>query len=78
MSSERQTVAACVFQGHAAGHDCHGCPLVQVLVRRVRELGIEDAPAYVDRERAKYRALARVLNCPDPAWTAPRLLTTLI
>jgi|tagenome__1003787_1003787.scaffolds.fasta_scaffold15763319_1 hypothetical protein len=65
MSSERQTVAACVFQGHpAAGHDRHECPLVQVLTRRVRAAGIEDSPAYVDRELDKYRALARVLSCP--------------
>jgi hypothetical protein len=39
MSSARQTVAACVFQGHAAaGHDCHECPLVQVLMRRFATL----------------------------------------
>ena len=67
MISERQTVAACVFQGHAAGHDCRECPLVQVLVRRVRALGIEDSPALVDRELDKYRSLARVLNCPQLA-----------
>ena len=67
MISERQTVAACVFQGHAAGHDCRECPLVQVLLRRVRDLGIEDSPAHVDRELDKYRALARVLNCPQLA-----------
>jgi hypothetical protein len=65
MSSERQTVAACVFQGHAAaGHERHECPLVQVLTRRVRAGGIEDSPAHVDRELDKYRALARVLSCP--------------
>ena len=62
-----QTVAACVFQGHAAGHDCRECPLVQVLVRRVRDLGIEDSPAHVNRELDKYRSLARVLNCPQLA-----------
>ena len=67
MSSDRQTVAACVFQGHAAGHDCHGCPLVQVLMRRVRDLGIEDSPIHVGRELDKYRALARVLRCPSLA-----------
>ena len=65
MSSERRTVAACVFQGHAAaGHDRHECPLVQVLTRRVRDGEIEDSPAHVDRELDKYRALARVLSCP--------------
>ena len=65
--SYHQTVEACVFQGHAAGHDCRECPLVQVLVRRVRNLGIEDSPAHVDRELDKYRALARVLNFQMPA-----------
>jgi hypothetical protein len=65
MSSERQTVAACVFQDHAAaGHERHECPLVRVLTRRVRAAGIEDSPAYVDRELDRYRALARVLSCP--------------
>lgn len=64
MSGERQTVVACVFQGHAAGHDRHECPLVQVLTRRIRNAGIEDSPAYVAREFDKYRALARVLSCP--------------
>lgn len=65
MNGERQTVAACVFQGHAAaGHERHECPLVQVLTRRVRAVGIEDSPAYVDRELDRYRALARVLRCP--------------
>jgi hypothetical protein len=65
MSSARQTVAACVFQGHAAaGHDCHECPLVQVLMRRVRDLGIDESPFHAGRELDKYRALARVLGCP--------------
>jgi len=65
MSSERQTVAACVFQGHAAaGHDRHECPLVQVLTRRVRDRKIENSPAHIDRELDKYRALAGVLSCP--------------
>lgn len=63
MKCDRQTVAACVFQGHEAGAG-HACPLVQVLVRRVRNLGIEDIPAYVDRELDKYRSVARVLDCP--------------
>ena len=62
MSSERQTVAACVFQGHAAAG--HECPLVRVLTRRVCAAGIQDSPAYVARELDKYRALARVLSCP--------------
>lgn len=65
MSCDRNTVAACVFQGHDAamqGH--HACPLVQTLARRVRNLGIEDVPASLDRELNKYRAVARVLACP--------------
>jgi hypothetical protein len=37
---------------------------VQVLVRRIRNLGIDDVPAYVDRELDKYRDVARVLDCP--------------
>ena len=65
MSCDRDTVAACVFRGHAAAtHGRHECPLVQALARRVRNLGIEDVPAYVDRELDKYRAVARVLDCP--------------
>ena len=65
MTCDRQTVAACVFRGHdAPGHGQHECPLVQVLVRRLRNLGIDDVPAYVDRELDKYRSVARVLDCP--------------
>jgi hypothetical protein len=65
MTCDRHTVAACVFQGHdAPAHDRHECPLVQVLVRRLRNLGIDDVPAYVDRELDKYRSVARVLDCP--------------
>ena len=65
MKCDRRTVAACVFQGHEApAHGRHECPLVQVLVRRVRNLGIDDVPAYVDRELDKYRSVARVLDCP--------------
>lgn len=64
MNCNQQTVATCVFRGHAAAHDRQQCPLVQVLVRRLRNLGIEDAPAYVDRELDKYRSVARVLDCP--------------
>lgn len=65
MNCDRDTVAACVFHGHdAATDDRHECPLAQVLMRRVRNLGIEDEPAQVDRELDKYRDIARVLNCP--------------
>ena len=64
MNCDPQTVAACVFQGHSAAHERHECPLVQMLVRRLHNLGIEDTPAYVDRELDKYRPVARVLGCP--------------
>jgi hypothetical protein len=65
MKCDRRTVAACVFQGHEApAHGRHECPLVQVLMRRVRNLGIDEVPAYVDRELDKYRSVARVLDCP--------------
>jgi len=65
MSCDHRTVAACVFQGHeGAALGRHECPLVQVLARRVHKLGIEDEPACVDRELNKYRAIARVLDCP--------------
>lgn len=62
MSSDRRTVAACVFQGHAmAGHEC---PLAQALARRLLEGEIADSPNCVEREVCKYRAIARVLGCP--------------
>ena len=64
MNCDPQTVAACVFQGHSAVHERHECPLVQMLVRRLHNLGIENTPAYVDRELDKYRPVARVLGCP--------------
>ena len=64
MTCDPQTVAACVFQGHAGAHDQRQCPLVQMFTRRLHNLGIEDAPAQVDRELDKYRAVARVLHCP--------------
>jgi hypothetical protein len=64
MNCDPQTVAACVFQGHAGAHDQGQCPLVQMLTRRLYNLGIEDAPAQVDRELDKYRSVARVLGCP--------------
>ena len=63
MNCDPQTVAACVFQGHSAAHGRHECPLVQMLVRRLHNLGIEDSPAHVDRELDKYRPVARVLGC---------------
>ena len=65
MSCDHPTVAACVFHGHeGAALGRHECPLVQVLARRVHKLGIEDEPVCVDRELNRYRAVARVLDCP--------------
>ena len=64
MNCDPQTVAACVFQGHSGAQQQHDCPLVQMLIRRLRNLGIEDNPAYVDRELDRYRPVARVLGCP--------------
>jgi hypothetical protein len=64
MNCDPQTVATCVFQGHSGARQQHDCPLVQMLVRRWRNLGIEDNPAYVDRELDRYRPVARVLGCP--------------
>jgi hypothetical protein len=62
MSSDRRTVAACVFQGHAlAGHEC---PLAQALARRLLEGEIADSPNCVEREVCKYRSVARVIGCP--------------
>ena len=59
------TVAACVFRGHETpAHDRQGCPLVQALVRRLQDLEIADMPGDVERELDKYRAVARVLDCP--------------
>jgi hypothetical protein len=65
MSSDRRTVAACVFQGHVAvGHGRHECPLVQALARRLLDGEIAGAPECMEREVFKYRAVARVIACP--------------
>jgi hypothetical protein len=65
MSSDRWTVAACVFQGHAAeGHGRHECPLAQALARRLLDGEIAGSPQCVEREICKYRAVARVIACP--------------
>ena len=62
MSSDRRTVAACVFQGHAlAGNEC---PLAQALARRLLEGDIADSPNCVEREVSKHRTVARVIGCP--------------
>lgn len=61
-SNDRRTVAACVFQGHAAvGHEC---PLVQVLARRLLDGEVAHSPESVEREVCKYRTVGRVLACP--------------
>ena len=60
--SDRRTVAACVFQGHAlAGHEC---PLAQSLARRLLDSDVADSPRCVEREVGKYRTVARVIGCP--------------
>jgi hypothetical protein len=65
MSSDRWTVAACVFQGHMAeAHGRHECPLAQALARRLLDADIATAPECVEREVCKYRAVARVIACP--------------
>jgi len=77
MSSDRRTVAACVFQGHiAAGHDRHECPLVQALARRLLDGEIADAPDCVEREVCKYRTVARVIGCPLLARITQAALTS--
>jgi hypothetical protein len=74
-----RTVAACVFRGHeTTKHDRHGCPLVQALARRVRDPGIAGAPEQIECELDKYRAVARVLDCPLVARLAARDLHALI
>lgn len=74
-----RTVAACVFRGHeTTRHDRHGCPLVQALARRVHDLGIADSPEEIAGELDKYRAVARVLDCPLVARLAARDLHALV
>jgi hypothetical protein len=61
----QRTVAACVFRGHETpAHDRQGCPLVQALARRVYGIEMSGSPEEVERELDKYRAVARVLECP--------------
>jgi hypothetical protein len=51
---------------------------VQALARRVHDLGIADAPEEVECELDKYRAVARVLDCPLVARLAARDLHALV
>lgn len=75
----QRTVATCVFRGHEIpGHDRGGCPLVQALIRRIHDLEIADAPADVEYELDKYRAVARVLDCPLVARLASSDLHALV
>ena len=75
----QRTVASCVFRGHETPeHDRQGCPLVQALVRRIHDLDIADASAEVESEIEKYRAVARVLECPLVARLAAPDLHALV
>jgi hypothetical protein len=76
--SER-TVATCVFRGHETpAHDRQGCPLVQALIRRIHDNGIAAEPDAIEGELAKYRAVARVLDCPLVARLAATDLHALV
>jgi hypothetical protein len=73
------TVAACVFRGHETpAHGRGGCPLVQALIRRVNDLELADEPNYAEHELEKYRAVARVLDCPVVAKLAVQDLRALV
>lgn len=74
-----RTVATCVFRGHETpAHDRDGCPLVQALIRRIQDNGSAAAPAELQRELDKYRAVARVLDCPLVARLAVTDLHALV
>ena len=73
------SIAACVFRGHETPeHDRKGCPLVQALIRRVNDLAMSGAPGDVERELDRYRAAARVLECPLVAKLATQDLRALV
>ena len=75
----QQTVAACVFRGHETpAHDRGGCPLIQALIRRVNTLELAGDPENAERELARYRAVARVLDCPLIAKLALQDLRALV
>jgi hypothetical protein len=76
---EQRTIATCVFRDHETSeHDRQGCPLVAALVRRMDDLELSDAPQDVEREIKKYRAVARVLDCPLIAKLAVQDLHALV
>jgi hypothetical protein len=52
--------------------------LVQALIRRIHDNGIADSPAAVASELDKYRAVARVLDCPLVARLAVTDLRALV
>ena len=73
------SIATCVFRGHETPeHDRKGCPLVQALIRRVNDLEMSGAPGDVERELERYRAAARVLECPLVAKLATQDLRALV
>jgi hypothetical protein len=73
------SITACVFRGHETPeHDRNGCPLVQALIRRINDLEMSGAPGDVERELDRYRAAARVLECPLVAKLATQDLRALV
>lgn len=75
----QQTVAACVFRGHETpAHDSGGCPLLQTLISRVERLELAGEPVDAEREIERYRAVARVLDCPLVAKLAEQDLRALV
>jgi hypothetical protein len=59
------SITTCVFRSHhTPEHDREGCPLVRTLIRRIDALEMSGAPGDIERELDKYRAVARVLECP--------------
>jgi hypothetical protein len=75
----QQTVAACVFRGHETpANDRGGCPLVQALIRRIDNLELAGKAEDAERELERYRAVARVLDCPLVAKLALQDLRALV
>ena len=76
---DQQTVAGCVLGGHkTSAHERGGCPLVQALTRRINNLELAGEPEDAERELEKYRAVARVLDCPLVAKLAVQDLRALV
>lgn len=73
------SIAACVFRDHETPeHDRQGCPLMQTLIRRVNDLEMVGAPGDVAHELDRYRAVARVLECPLVAKLTTQDLRALV